>query len=329
MSDQRSVSGRWLSRGARALVAAALGLATAGTLTLTTVAQAQPADATGSIVRPLSPPPVAPTPDAAGSALRRAIVRERAAQRAEELTRTAAEAEKIALRTSGSVREHELAVANESTEHRAADVAAENLRQATAERLAAQQAQTATDGQEPVVTSTTAPTPTPTPAGTPSPGVPSPGPAVEDGVDPATIPPSGPGVDPVPGSVIGAHFGEYGHWSRYHTGLDFRAAYGTPIRAVQGGVVVFAGGSGDWAGIHVALRHADGVTSMSSHMSAVAVQQGQVVQAGQVIGFVGQTGRAFGAHLHFEIYPPGVRFGDVYQAVNPQPWLAAHGVATR
>ena len=41
------------------------------------------------------------------------------------------------------------------------------------------------------------------------------------------------GVSPVPGAVIGAHFGEYGSWSRYHTGLDFRAAYGTPIRAVK------------------------------------------------------------------------------------------------
>ncbi|HEV2928437.1 MAG TPA: M23 family metallopeptidase, partial [Propionibacteriaceae bacterium] len=139
---------------------------------------------------------------------------------------------------------------------------------------------------------------------------------------------SGGGVSPVPGAVIGAHFGQYGVWSRYHTGLDFRAAYGTPIRAVKSGVVLFAGNKGDWAGNHVAVRHGDGRTTMSSHMSSMAVGSGQVVQAGQVIGYVGQTGRAFGAHLHFELYPAGVRFGDVYNAIDPQPWLEANGIQT-
>jgi murein DD-endopeptidase MepM/ murein hydrolase activator NlpD len=136
------------------------------------------------------------------------------------------------------------------------------------------------------------------------------------------------GVAPVPGAVVGAHFGEYGSWSRYHTGLDFRAGYGTPIRAVKAGTVLYAGNSGDWAGNHVAIKHADGMTTMSSHMSSMAVRAGQTVRAGQVIGYVGQTGRAFGAHLHFELYPAGVKYGDVYKAINPQSWLAANGVTT-
>jgi murein DD-endopeptidase MepM/ murein hydrolase activator NlpD len=136
------------------------------------------------------------------------------------------------------------------------------------------------------------------------------------------------GVAPVPGAVIGAHFGEYGSWSRYHTGLDFRAGYGTPIRAVKAGVVLYAGNSGDWAGNHVAIKHADGMTTMYSHMSSMAAKAGQTVRAGQVIGYVGQTGRAFGAHLHFELYPAGVKYGDVYKAINPQPWLASNGVTT-
>ena len=92
--------------------------------------------------------------------------------------------------------------------------------------------------------------------------------------------------------------------------------------------MVFAGNSGHWAGNYVAVRHGDGMTTMSSHMSSMAVRSGQTVAAGQVIGYVGQTGRAFGAHLHFELYPAGVRYGDVYKSVNPQPWLSAAGVRT-
>ena len=128
---------------------------------------------------------------------------------------------------------------------------------------------------------------------------------------------------------MGASFGQYGLWSSYHTGVDFRAGHGVAIRAVKSGVVLFAGNSGNWAGNYVAVQHSDGMTTMSSHMSSMSVSSGQSVQAGQVIGHVGQTGRAFGAHLHFELYPPGVRYGDVYRAINPQPWLNANGVQTR
>jgi murein DD-endopeptidase MepM/ murein hydrolase activator NlpD len=75
--------------------------------------------------------------------------------------------------------------------------------------------------------------------------------------------------------------------------------------------------------------HAGNITTMSSHMSSIAVHAGQSVRAGQVIGRVGHTGRAFGAHLHFEVYPPGVTYGDIYKAINPVGWLRAQGVRTR
>ncbi|WP_344017956.1 M23 family metallopeptidase, partial [Microlunatus capsulatus] len=172
-----------------------------------------------------------------------------------------------------------------------------------------------------------------TPAPTPVPGAAPTSPATRAvPVAPPVTPPvtgSGGGVSPVPGAVVGASFGQYGLWSRYHTGLDFRAAYGVPIRAVKSGQVLYAGNSGNWAGNHVAVLHGDGMTTMSSHMSSMTVRAGDTVQAGQVIGYVGQTGRAFGAHLHFELYPAGVRYGDVYQAVDPVPWLRAAGVTTR
>lgn len=130
-------------------------------------------------------------------------------------------------------------------------------------------------------------------------------------------------VPPVAQAVIGARFGAVGSWSRYHTGLDFRAGAGTPIRAAKAGIVTYAGNAGDWAGIHVVVRHADGYSTQSSHMSSVTVANGQRVAAGQVIGAVGSTGRSFGAHLHFELYPAGVRPGDVYRAVDPLPWLTS------
>jgi murein DD-endopeptidase MepM/ murein hydrolase activator NlpD len=63
-----------------------------------------------------------------------------------------------------------------------------------------------------------------------------------------------------------------------------------------------------------------------AHMSSVRVSEGQAVSACQVVGAVGLTGRTFGAHVHFEVYPAGVSPGDIYSAVNPVPWLNAHGV---
>jgi len=130
---------------------------------------------------------------------------------------------------------------------------------------------------------------------------------------------------PVPGAVIGAGFGLRGPWARYHTGLDFRASYGTTIKAVAPGKIIYAGNKGDWAGNHVVIRHSDGKKTLYAHMSSIS-RHGGSVQAGDEIGKVGRSGRAFGAHLHLELYPAGVQPGDVYSAVNPRPWLKSHGI---
>jgi murein DD-endopeptidase MepM/ murein hydrolase activator NlpD len=131
------------------------------------------------------------------------------------------------------------------------------------------------------------------------------------------------------GYTIAARFGQVGAWSRYHTGIDFSAPVGTPIRAPGSGVVTNAGGgpASGWAGNYVAIRYSDGSQSLMAHMSAVSVSVGQTVAACQVVGAVGMTGRTFGPHLHFEIYPSGVTPGDVYRAVNPEPWLRGRGLA--
>ncbi len=232
--------------------------------------------------------------------LRTAIVKEQAAQRDELLAKSAEAIIRTAYQATSDARQKALSAADLASRQAAATLAEQNLRRAVAARVAA-----ASD-REAVQTRTVEPAPAT-----------------------SSIPSGSGAASPVPGAVIGAHFGQRGLWSSYHTGLDFRAAYGVPIRAVRSGVVVYAGNSGDWAGIHVAVKHGDGMTTMSSHMSSMAVSSGQSVQAGQVIGYVGQTGRAFGAHLHFELYPAGVKYGDVYRAVNPVPWLNAIGVQTR
>jgi murein DD-endopeptidase MepM/ murein hydrolase activator NlpD len=263
-------------------------------------------------------------------AVRDALVKEQAAQRDELLAKTADEISRAAKSAGSDARQKELEVTGRATRRAAAQIAAENLRRAIAARVAAANKRQAAERE-----------PSSTEVGPSNPDNPNGETAGRSGIDrggngsgdsgrsgSGSAAGSSGGVAPVPGAVIGAHFGEYGSWSRYHTGLDFRAGYGTPIHAVKAGVVLYAGNSGDWAGNHVAVKHADGMTTMYSHMSSMAARAGQTVGGGQVIGYVGQTGRAFGAHLHFELYPAGVRYGDVYKAINPQPWLAANGVST-
>lgn len=123
---------------------------------------------------------------------------------------------------------------------------------------------------------------------------------------------------------VGAYFGQVGSWSRYHTGQDFPAPTGTPIYAASSGVVGSSSG-GSWAGTHVIIHHAGGGSTLYAHMSAMVVSPGTPVKACQLIGYVGDTGRSFGSHLHFEYYPAGTTPGDVYSAADPMAWLRTRG----
>ena len=141
---------------------------------------------------------------------------------------------------------------------------------------------------------------------------------------------SGRGCLPVrSGYSIAAGFGQVGIWSRYHTGLDFSSPVGTPLHAPAAGIVTNAGigPASGWAGNYVAIRHPNGTHTLLAHMSTVSVRVGQAVSACEYVGAVGLTGRTFGAHVHFEVYPPGVEPGDIYRAINPVPWLKALGVS--
>ena len=130
------------------------------------------------------------------------------------------------------------------------------------------------------------------------------------------------------GYTVAARFGATGSWSRYHTGFDFSAPVGTPVVAAQSGVVTVAGSgpASGWAGTYVVVKHADGTSGLYAHMSDATVSVGDTVAAGARVGAVGLTGRTFGPHLHFEIYPAGARPGDVYAAVDPGPWFAKLGI---
>ena len=119
-------------------------------------------------------------------------------------------------------------------------------------------------------------------------------------------------VAPVPGRMSSS-FGMRRHpilgYRRMHSGVDFKAGHGTPIVAVTDGQVTGAGRMGG-CGNAVRLRHAGGIDTRYCHMSRIAVNRGQSVRRGQVIGYVGSTGLSTGAHLHYEMYRSG-------RAVNP------------
>lgn len=140
----------------------------------------------------------------------------------------------------------------------------------------------------------------------------------------------GGGSTPLPAGKysVGASWGQYGSWSRWHTGQDFPAAVGTPIYAVADGVAATnCGGCQGWAGDSaLVLHHGNGGSTLYAHMSRYTVQPGQVVKAGQVVGYVGMKGRTFGPHLHFEYYPKGTTPGDVYSTSNPVTFLLTMGV---
>ncbi|QGN56350.1 peptidoglycan DD-metalloendopeptidase family protein [Novosphingobium sp. Gsoil 351] len=92
---------------------------------------------------------------------------------------------------------------------------------------------------------------------------------------------------------------------RMHSGIDLAAPTGSPILATSDGVVGQAGWSGGY-GLSVRLEHGGGLETRYGHMSGLAVAPGQAVRKGEVIGYVGSTGRSTGPHLHYEMRMNGV-----------------------
>ncbi len=99
----------------------------------------------------------------------------------------------------------------------------------------------------------------------------------------------------------------------FHSGLDIAAAPGAPVRASADGVVIRATRSGG-LGKAVYLSHGFGLSTRYGHMAKIEVKAGQRVQRGDVIGYVGNTGRSTGYHLHYEVHLDG-------EPVDPAPYL--------
>jgi murein DD-endopeptidase MepM/ murein hydrolase activator NlpD len=92
---------------------------------------------------------------------------------------------------------------------------------------------------------------------------------------------------------------------KMHTGVDLAAPIGTPVVAVRDGIIRRAGPRGGY-GNAVEIDHGGGVSTLYAHASTLAVREGQAVSAGDTIAAVGQSGRATGPHLHFEVRVDGV-----------------------
>lgn len=114
---------------------------------------------------------------------------------------------------------------------------------------------------------------------------------------------------------LSARFGQRGYlWSKgWHTGLDFRVHIGTPVSAAANGKIIKAEREGAY-GLRIEIEHANGFVTTYNHLSAIEVNVGDRVAAGDRIGKAGNTGHTTGPHLHLEVLKDG-------ELRNPATWL--------
>ncbi|HYK43776.1 MAG TPA: M23 family metallopeptidase [Parafilimonas sp.] len=103
---------------------------------------------------------------------------------------------------------------------------------------------------------------------------------------------------------------------KFHAGLDFTAPIGTPIYATADGIVTESGFSPDGYGNRVVINHGYGYESLYGHMYRTKVRNGQKIKRGEVIGYVGSTGKSTGPHCHYEVHKGGQAVDPVYFFYN-------------
>ncbi len=128
------------------------------------------------------------------------------------------------------------------------------------------------------------------------------------------IPPNQPAICPVDtkNMYVTSTFGAKRR-GRFHKGIDFVTAKGTPVRATATGKVAFAGREGDYGNVMV-VDHENGMSTYYAHLDKEFAKEGQEVKRGEIIGAVGSTGNASTPHVHYEVRKNG-------QPVNPQGYL--------
>jgi murein DD-endopeptidase MepM/ murein hydrolase activator NlpD len=104
--------------------------------------------------------------------------------------------------------------------------------------------------------------------------------------------------------------------TKMHAGIDFTAPSGTPIYATADGTVKLAGNTANGYGNHVVINHGYGYETLYGHMVRVKARPGQQVKRGEVIGWVGSTGKSTGPHCHYEVHKGGNRIDPVYFFYN-------------
>ncbi len=103
---------------------------------------------------------------------------------------------------------------------------------------------------------------------------------------------------------------------KMHAGLDFAAPQGTPIYATANGTVSVAGNTANGYGNHVVINHGYGYETLYGHMVRVKVHAGEKVKRGEIIGWVGSTGKSTGPHCHYEVHKNGQHVDPVYFFYN-------------
>lgn len=115
-------------------------------------------------------------------------------------------------------------------------------------------------------------------------------------------------------------------WKAHH-GTDFGAKRGTPILAAADGTVIFSGWKGGYGKV-VKIQHKDGYVTLYAHQSRIRVKKNEQVKVGQIIGYVGSTGRSTGPHLHFGLYKHGRPINPMQMIKFSQDGLTGKGRRT-
>jgi murein DD-endopeptidase MepM/ murein hydrolase activator NlpD len=107
--------------------------------------------------------------------------------------------------------------------------------------------------------------------------------------------------------TVGGHISSYmgQRWGKFHKGIDIAGPENRKILAADNGTVVSAGWNDGGYGNRVIINHNNGLKTTYNHMARILVHDGQVVEKGEQIGVMGETGHATGVHLHFEVYRNG------------------------